>query len=192
MNKGIIAHELGHALAANTQDRFWYPTSIVLEKDDNALAYCYCDQLEEKKSHVTGPYTKFKQMMNLGGIFGELICNGHWSPWGGRADIDEFVTANCKSSSPFVEELDDWLFVDDDDFSFRACSALKDRSLRRSFLMTHVDTFQRLPELWGAYVDFCDRIRVEAFIEAVDDIAKSKERMINGNKLAAIAKDIIE
>ena len=190
MDKSIIAHELGHAICAEVQDGYWYPSSLDFERDENALAYCYCDKLDEKKTYVKGPYSRAKQVMNLGGIFGELLYAGDWSPWGARSDIDEFVTANHKSKSKLKDELDKWLFRDDDELSFRACSSFADESSRREFALDHHDTCRRLPELWNAYLDFCDRISKDAFRENIEDIAKSKETSIGGAELKAIIKDI--
>lgn len=190
MDKGIIAHELGHAICAEVQDGYWYPSSLDFERDENALAYCYCEKLDEKKTYVKGPYSRAKQVMNLGGIFGELLQDGNWSPWGARSDLDEFVTANYKSKSKLKAELDDWLFVADDELSFRACSSYGDQASRRNFLLDHHDTCRRLPELWTAYLDYCDRISKDAFRDNVDDIAKSKVTSIDGKELKAIIRDI--
>lgn len=190
MDKSIIAHELGHAICAEVQDGQWFPSGLDFERDENALAYCYCEKLDDKKPHIKGPYSRAKQVMNLGGIFGELLLTGEWSPWGARSDVDEFVTANQKSKSKLKEELDRWLFQDDDELSFRACSSYGDESSRRGFLLDHHDTFRRLPELWKAYVDFCDRISKDAFRDNIDDLAKGKTKSVDGKELKAIIKDI--
>jgi hypothetical protein len=190
MDKSTIAHELGHAICAEVQDGFWYPSSLDFERDENALAYCYCEKLDEKKTYVKGPYSRAKQVMNLGGIFGELLQGGEWSPWGARADLDEFVTANYKSKSKLKVELDEFLFQDDDELSFRACSSYPDQQSRRNFVLDHHDTCRRLPELWIAYLDFCDRISKDAFRDNVDDIAKNKETTIDGKNLKVMIQDI--
>lgn len=189
-SRGVIAHELGHAVCAETQDGLWVATSLDFEKDDNAMAYCYCDKLDKPKP-LKGKYVKTKQMMNLGGIFGELLVDGNWSPWGARNDVDEFVTANDRSKSKLKEELDNWLFRDDDELSFRACSSFQDDSSRRSFTLDHHDTFSRLPHLWEAYVDFCSKISKDAFRENVDDLMKDKSQTIEGAELKEIMKDIV-
>jgi hypothetical protein len=187
----VIAHELGHAICAETQDGYWYSTSLGFEKDDNALAYCYCDKHETKKTNIQGPATKIKQAMNLGGIFGELLCVGNWSPWGARCDVDELCTANQKSKLPIVLELHNWIWVDDDELSMRACSKLNTIVERRNFVLDSHDTARRLPELWSLYMDFCDRIHKDNFRVNVIEISKSRAVTIEQAALNKIFKDVI-
>ena len=186
--KLIIAHELGHAICAEVQDGFWYPSSLEFEKDDNALAYCYCEKRDTHKG-IKGPYSRTKQVINLGGIFGELLYGGEWNPWGARTDVDEFVTAN--KASKLKNELDEWLFQDDDPLSFRACSSDPSEVWRRNFVLDHHDTSRRLPELWNVYLDFCDRIDKPSFKEVVDRINKEKIKVVDSKMLKRIFGEIL-
>jgi len=190
MKKYLIAHELGHAVCAEVQDGFWYSSGLVLERDETSLAYAWSEKLDTKKEGLKSPYVKLKQMMNLGGLFGELLYSGKWNPWGVRADIDEVVSANT-SRHPLILELDDWLWRDDDENSFRFCSALSTDSERRAFTLDAHDTARRLPALWDAYLDFCDRIDKHLFCVNVDEIVKSKKTEIEEEELKEIVKEIV-
>lgn len=190
-NKLTVAHELGHAVCAEALDGFWYPSSLSFEKDDNAIAYCYCDQLDTKKPHIKGPYSRTKQVMVLGGIFGEILIGGKWSPWSARADLDDLTTANIKSTHPLIDEVDNWMWRDYDSLSFRACTSLDTDRARRSFLLDSHDTARRLPELWKVYLEFCDKIDKIAFEDNVHDISKSGSKSIEGKELSEILMGII-
>lgn len=193
MHRLTIAHELGHAIGAETQDGFWYPSGLSFEKDDNAVAYCYCEQLDTKKPNLKGPYTKVKQIMNLGGIFGELLYAGYWHPWGARGDIDEFISANSNTRNKLKDELDDWYWLADDDKAFRAVLNHDDYGYasRGKFVLDCHDTARRLPLLWEAHLDFCDRISKEAFKDNVIEISKTKETEIGEKELKKIIEDIV-
>jgi len=191
MNKLVIAHELGHAVCAEAQDGFWYPSGLSFEKDESALAYCYCEKHDQKKPDLKGPYIKLKQMMNLGGIFGELLYGANWSPWGARCDVDEFITANSKGKNKLMVELDGWNWIDDDELSFRACTILSGDKARREFVLDAHDTARRLPHLWVAYLDFCDRIDKATFFANVEDIANEKQVEIDQKQIKKIVKEIL-
>ncbi len=191
MDKTTIAHELGHAICAEVQDKIWYPTGLSFKEDDTAAAYCYCDKKKNKKTYVNSPHSKSNGMMNLGGLFGELLWHGKWSPWSARADIDEFVSLNEKSKGKLKQELDDWMWVDDDKLSFRFCTQFGDIESRRSFRMDTHDTARRLPIVWEAYLDFCDRIDKKAFIENVDYIDDNDIEEVESDLLKKIMKEII-
>ena len=191
INKALVAHELGHAISATVQDAFWVPSSIEFIKNDSEQAACYCDKLEMRKSGMKGPHSRTKHIMNLGGIFGELLWCGSWSPWGARADIDDFITANYRSKSDLKFELDSWMFIDDDKLSFRACSKRDENVERVEFELDHHDTCRRLPQLWDAYLDYCDKIDKGAFMETIDEISKANEEIIQGKKLKEIIGGII-
>ena len=190
VSKNIIAHELGHMLSAVVQDGFWIPTSLKLKGEYNTLAHCACKQ-ETKMKKIRGPYVKIKGIMDLGGIFGELLWSGSWRPWGCRQDVDDFTLGNKNLNNILVVELDYWLWVDDDELSFRACSQFDCDSSRRQFMMDHHDTCKRLPELWKVYLDFCDRIDKISFKENVIDISKHKRTTIGNKELKKIIKDIV-
>lgn len=191
MNKLIVAHELGHAVCAEVQDGFWFPLGLGFEKDESVIAYCYCDKHDKKKPNLKGPYSKTKSMMNLGGLFGELLYGSNWSPWGARADIDEFVTTNSKTKNKIMIELDSWTWVDDDNLSFRACTRLESDKIRREFVLDAHETARRLPNLWEAYLDFCDRIDKKIFFASVDAISTSNKLELNKSELKKIIKEII-
>ncbi len=191
MKTGLISHELGHAVCAEVQDGFWYASGLVLTKDDGALAYCWSEKRDDRKPNINGPYSKIKGMMSLGGVFGEILLQGKWSPWGARYDIDEFATANSKGNNKLMIELDRWLWIDDDELSFKACSTHSDERSRRAFVLDAHDTVRRLPNLWDAYLDFCDRINKVVFLSNVEDIAKSKKVELDEAELKKIVKEIV-
>jgi hypothetical protein len=127
-------------------------------------------------------------MMNLGGLFGETLQRGCWSPWGARADIDEFVTMN-KVNNLLKIELDDWMWVNTDKLSFHACSST-DTGRTHYTLDTH-DTARRLPHLWKAYLDFCDRIDKPKFRENVNYIVGNNVVNVKTKLLKEIMKEVI-
>lgn len=190
MDKYIVAHELGHAICAEVQDGFWYPSGLSFKKDDGTLAVCFCDKRKERKKNVKGPYSKTSGMMNLGGLFGEMLWGGEWSPWGARADIDEFITMNTTRNA-IKNELDEWLWVKDDDLSFRACSKIDSTEARRKFRLDCHNTARRLPALWDAYLDFCDRIDKESFKFHVNEIVSNNMVEVRTKDLKEIMKEII-
>jgi hypothetical protein len=193
MNRGIIAHELGHVICAEVQDGLWKPTGISLTKATGSWAETEFKELTKRKSNLHGPYSKTKYMANLGGAFGELLVLNVWHPWCVRADVDEFITANIGSAnSPIVSELSDWLWRDDDALSFKACSSCDGVRLRRKFTIDHHDTCRRLPRLWDAYIDFCDRIDKKAFATSVDEILRSHKKEIIGQDLKELIKAITQ
>ena len=55
---------------------------------------------------------------------------------------------------------------------------------------TH-DTARRLPIVWEAYLDFCDRIDKKAFIENVDYIDDNDIEEVESDLLKKIMKEII-
>ncbi len=190
INKSVIAHELGHAVCGEVQDGFWAATSLTLETDDNNLAYCHCYQLDVRKDTVNSRYSKLSEIFNLGGIFGELLFEGAWNPWGSRADLDEFVTANSNSRSALKEELDDWFFRDTDPRSYHACSRKRTTTERRLFKLDAHDTATRLPELWKVYLDFCNRIDKDEFKRCVAEISVDGENTVPASKLKPMLKRV--
>jgi len=176
--KSIIAHELGHALSSEFQDGYGDPINIEFEPDGNELAICWCAEHEKKKPNVAGVYSKTKSISDLGGIFGELLYTGGWNPWGARVDVDNFLCSNYRSTSNLKNELDEWMWVDDDSLSMRACTCGDTITSRRSFELDHHDTCERLPAMWLAYVDFCNRIDKTEFRRVVDEILKNKTKTI--------------
>ena len=190
MDKYIVAHELGHAICAEVQDGFWYPSGLSFKKEDGTIAACFCDKRKVRKKNVTGPYSRTIGMMNLGGLFGELLWCGEWSPWGARADIDEFITVNSTRNS-IKNELDEWMWMNDDKLSFRACTKINDGEERRKFRMDCHDTARRLPSLWSAYLDFCDRVDKQEFKNQVNIIVSNNKVEIKTKDLKAIMKEII-
>jgi len=193
MDKILIAHELGHALCAEVQDGFWVPSDLSFkrEKGNGTLAYCSCDKRATRKPKVRGPYSRTTNIMNLGGLFGELLQRGCWSPWGCRADIDEFVTTN-RANNLLKMELDDWMWVSGDDLSFRACSSINSGTIdRRKYTMDSHDTAKRLPQVWMAYLDFCDRIDKEKFKDKVDYILINKVIEVKTKLLKEMMGDVI-
>jgi len=189
MSKYVIAHELGHAICAEVQDAIWYPTGLSFESEDGILAACLCDKRKTKKD-IIGPFSKTSAMVNLGGIFGELLWNGKWAPWSARADVDEFITLNTKKS-PIQTEMDNWFWVDDDELSFRSCSKMFYVEERRKFRMDCHDTARRLPNLWSAYLDFCDRIDKHAFIDSVNEISSNGKVELSTKDLREIIKEVV-
>ena len=191
IKNSLIAHELGHALCAETQDGYWYATSLDFKGDDGAMANCYCDKHKNRKTNIKGKYTRIKDMMNLGGLYGELLLGGSWSPWSARCDIDDFTTSNQGSKAKIVIELDLWMWVDLDHRAFRSCTMYNDVRSRRAFKLDAHDTCHRLPHLWTAYMDFCDRIDKDLFKANVLDIAKANDKEVDNAELTKIMKEII-
>lgn len=189
MDKYLVAHELGHAMSANVQDGFWVATELYLKKEDGVLATCSCEKMKSRKSKITGPYSRTTNIMNMGGIYGELIIRGCWSPWGCRADIDEFIVTN-KISNKLRNELDEWMWISLEDLSFHSCTSLPTIKDRRKFVLDSHDTAKRLPELWKSYLDFCDKINKEKFKECVNFIVNNKAIKIENEMLKQLMKEI--
>lgn len=183
ISKAIIAHEIGHAISAFAQDSGYIPTLIELSESKNCLAACYMDDFKMAKP---GPYGKTKGICDLGGIFGELIYQGWWNPWGARLDLDNFI-----SSNPKLVELDNWLWVDTEEGSFHYLNSYPTTKERRDVKVDSHSTFRNTPYIWEAYCDFCDRIDKEEFLQAVNEVYKNKTESIEGKDMAALGKRII-
>lgn len=179
-----IAHEFGHAISGFVQDIDFSPIFIELNPSKGCQASC---SFSGGKKKTTGEFSKVKHMSDLGGIFGELLYSGYWKPWGVRSDVDDFTY----KSSKWTEELDSWLWVDDDDLSFRACSQLDSESLRRRVIMDSHDTARRLPTLWSMYMDFCDKIDKGEFKLIVNEIYRDKISEIGEDDLLKFSERVI-
>lgn len=185
----VIAHELGHAVCAAVQDRYWKPIKLELDSDGSALAVCHAVRLEESKA-ISGRYSNTRDVMNLGGLFGEMAFQGRWSPWGARYDIDEFVIGNRTSRSKVKEELDSWLWKDIDKHSFRQCAKKYDIGNRFNFKLSEEDTKKRLPELYKIYEDFLKRIDIVSFVDAVEEIYNTGLAEVKGSRLRRMIREI--
>jgi hypothetical protein len=190
MKRSLVAHELGHAVCAEVQDGFWYACGLSFKAEDGQLACCYTEKLDRKKPNIKGPYSRVKNMVSLGGIFGELLYHGAWSPWSARADVDEFATENRTTKNKVMLELDSWMWRDDDDLSYRFCTN-RGIAARRNVVLDIHDTARRLPFLWDAYLDFCDRIDKEAFLIKVEEVSTGGNIEIESDQLRAIIKEIV-
>lgn len=189
MDKYLVAHELGHAMSANVQDAFWFATELSFKKESGVLATCSCEKRKTRKKDIVGPYSRATNISSIGGIYGELVIRGCWSPWGCRSDIDDFISTN-KTSNPLKVELDEWMWISLDELSFRSCTSLPTVKERRKFVLDSHDTAKRLPELWKSYLDFCDRINKEKFKECVNIIAKNKTEKVENEMLKQLMKEI--
>ncbi len=183
VSKSIIAHELGHAISAFAQDSGYIPTLIELKDSKNCLAACYMDEFDMKKP---GPYGNTKGICDLGGIFGELLFQGWWNPWGARLDLDNFISANSK-----LVELDSWMWVNTEAGSFHYINSFPTIKERRAVRVDMHSTFRNTQYIWEAYCDFCDRIDKEEFIKVVDEIHKNKTESIEGENIADLGKRIL-
>jgi len=183
----LIAHELGHAIAGILQDNLYWPESITLYGSKGILACC---EFDDRPRKITGRFGKFKYMSDLGGLYGELIIEGSWNPWSARSDLDSF---NCENTSNIskISELDQWLWMDDDDLSFRACTKLFPIKERRFFKLDAHETFKRLPFIWDAFCDFCDKINKNEFKTIVKEIRKNEEEVLDQKQIEDYAKRII-
>ena len=183
MDKLLIAHELGHAVAGVLQDTLYYPCSIDLARSKGSLGSCTFD---DKPRKLPSKYGKYKYMSDLGGIYGELLFGGAWSPWGARSDLDSIATANLK-----LTEIDKWMWHDSDPLSFRACSRLETIKLRRAFVLDAHETFVRLPFIWEAYCSWCEDIDKNEFKNIVNEINSDGIEHIDFDALSVILKRII-
>lgn len=184
MNKsriGTIAHELGHAVLAYACDSFYMPIEINLKPEEQNLI-AYCEMQTGNRTDVIAP-SKFKGISDLGGPFGELIQLGEWNPWCARADIDGFITSNKKSSHELITSIDDWMWVRDDELSFKAVSRVQPFEARYKVFFDHHDTAKVLPQLFSEYIKFCDLIDKSAFRQTVKDLTVSKIDSIKGEDL---------
>ncbi len=183
MVKIIIAHELGHAVSALAQDTGYIPTIIELSESKGALAACYMDEFKMDKP---GPFGKYKGICDLGGIFGEILFQGHWNPWGARQDLDNFITAN-----PKLVELDYWMWLSVEDHSFHKSVAMATIKDRRLVQVDSHETYTYVPFIWEAYCDFCERIDKEEFINVVNELHKNKTVRIEGEEIVEIGRRIL-
>ena len=127
-------------------------------------------------------------MSDLGGIYGDLLFSGGWSPLAARGDMESFITEN---STTGMTDLMAWFWKDDDDLSFRAASSLPTKKERNDFKFDSHETCIRLPFVWEAYCDFCDKIDKAEFKAIVSEIYKAKKKKINKKQIQAYAKRII-
>lgn len=196
----IIAHELGHAIAAMILDVEFDPVAIEISpKGSSAQAYCHLtsdtdDEDRMKKGNMSSvkDAKKLADIVDLGGIFGELIYAGEWDPWGSRSDLDEFTSTNRKRKSPLIDEIFEWMWNDEDELSFISkIREHKDRILKYESTLDFYDTMVRLPYLWSVYIDFCGKIDRKEFKNVVNEMNKSKSNFIEGKELKAYLNRII-
>ena len=184
-NKKIIAHELGHAICGYILDNAFHPIELELETDDpTARAYCHFSELEEKGNTSIKSLTKLENISDLGGLFGELILDGSWAPWGSSYDMDDFIITNIKSKSALITELFDWMWNDGDELGY--CQVIRREKTikgKRDTTLDVYDTMDRLPNLWAVYMDFLWKIDRKEFNEVVDEISKGKKKNIKGAEL---------
>lgn len=184
MDKVLIAHELGHVVSAYWKDVKYIPTSMVLSPGAGSLAYTnFC----ERKNNLD-IIVKFNNISALGGIFGEIMMEGKWCPWGARSDIDEFICENQKSRSKLISELQTWLWASTSEDSFFDISRRKTFEKRRSIKYSTLKTRQLFPDLWKFYVDFYSSINVGVFLGIVDDISVSEKIEYKNEKLITFSK----
>lgn len=178
--KDLIAHEFGHAMCSMVQDSKYTPIDISLKAEKDMLGWCDFNY-EVYPRKLKTRYSKHKSMSDLGGLFGELVLNGKWMPFGARSDIDSYIIQNSESQK-LATELDNWFFIDEDDLSFRACTKLPGKN-RRFFFLDAGDTAERLPHLWEAYLEFCSFIDKEQFRLIVEEVYKNKLDYISASVL---------
>lgn len=185
----IVSHELGHAVYGEIFDGDCRPTSLCFKSDNSALAFC---EFENRRKKFTTP---FKGISYLGGMFGELVYGGKTNPWGISSDFDLFISENREIYGgmylgiPLIDEIDSWLYIDDDEKSFRASTI--NREMRGKFVLDCQDVFERLPNIWKLYCEFCNNINKDEFIRIVEKISKGKATTIGKIRLRGFLKEII-
>lgn len=184
--KTIIAHELGHAVMGGRIDFGWIASEIKLKTDrgDAARAYCNMDETGRVGNNSVKGTTQLINICDLGGMFGELVYGGEWSPWGASYDLEEFVLQNIKSKSKLINEIFWWLWNAKDDLAYLEMIRRKPTiNGKRTTIMNWYETMNRLPELWKVYLDFCGRIDINEYKVVVNEIRKSGTEIVSGEEL---------
>ena len=192
--RSIIAHEMGHAIVGEILDSEYEPTTITLRstKGEAGRAACNFNTTGEYGNTSLPTIRRLHNLIDLGGIFGELILNGEWSPWGASYDLEDFVGVNIESRGKLITELFNWMYNDEDDQSyFDLIRKEKDIIGKRNTTLTWNDTRTRLPQLWEVYLDFVGKIDIKNFKDVVVEIEKGSEKEISKARLNRYMKRIV-
>lgn len=186
--RSVIAHEFGHAVYCVLFDDGFIPSTLVVKSGGGMHGYVLFDEVPTRG--LKGKYSKFKEPCFLGGIFGEMVYQGTWEPWGARNDLDTFITLN-KRKKFMIKELNDWMWMSNDEKSFRSCSNFVLDSERRKVTLDSHDTSRLLPDVWSAYKDFCDQIDKDAFNNVVNELCDGGVDMIEDKELMDLILGVI-
>jgi len=195
INKRIVAHEFGHIVASMTHDNFLMPSRMVLKKDGYAEAYTLFDDVPFKNlGTIKKNLTNVKNLCNLGGIFGELLVYGSWTPWQARQDLDEFVTLNIKRQK-LVKEIVAWMWLDTDPQSFvelvREDYRNRAKKIRNHIFFSENQMVERLPLLHSTYCDFLSIIHQDEFKAIVNEIYADGRTVYTKRNFAKFAERVI-
>lgn len=181
-NKSLFAHEFGHAIVARLMDPRFDALYLDLATNDTAYAQCYpTDRVSKKGMKVKRKNLAF--IIDLGGLFGELLFQGKCVPWGARIDITDFLACN-RTASAFRQELDRWFYTDNDSLSFRRF-LLKGVHKRRFAYMTEDEFAQRLPATYKIYSLLKGLVDEEEFRRVIEELWEGSQM----HELTTIAEE---
>jgi hypothetical protein len=164
ITKRVVAHELGHSIASRFDNEF-DSRSISLETTNLYEAACMATRKNEGNGNTLLKNKHLSCVINLGGIYGELLFCGNWEVTNSRLDIEEFLSFNRKSKSQFIGELVNWFWHDEDPYSFYNLSRVNN-----GCRLFPNEISYRLPYLWESFIVFRDRVNTYQFRTTVEMI----------------------
>jgi hypothetical protein len=148
-------------------DPRWDALYLDLSTNDTAYAQCYpTERLSKRGMKVKRKNLAF--IIDLGGLFGEMLLLGKCVPWGARIDITDFLACN-RIASAYRQELDRWFYTDNTPLSFRKF-LLKGVHKRRFAYITEEEFKERLPATYRIYVLFKSLIDQDEFKAVIEEL----------------------